>query len=81
MSRLSKGAIGLQLIDGQPLPAEYPYDFEESAGEGTHVYVIDSGCKLSHSEFAPNRAECLHDVFDSGCKDDEGREYLGPQNV
>jgi hypothetical protein len=78
MSRTSKGKLGLQLIDGQPIPADFPYDFEESADEGTDVYVLDTGCNISHDEFAPNRAECFHDVFKGSCKDDDGREYLGP---
>ena len=47
------------------------YDFDDSAGDGTCVYMIDSGIKVDHPEFE-GRAEWLHNFTDDGHDGDGG---------
>jgi cerevisin len=78
MARMSKGRNWLGLANKDPGSRDFTYEFDESAGRGTHVYILDTGCKLTHQEFS-GRIECLHDVSGKDCKDNIGREYLGPR--
>lgn len=44
--------LGLQrLSEPQPGPSQAPYLFDESAGEGMMVYVVDTGVRITHIEF------------------------------
>jgi hypothetical protein len=43
---------GLDRIDQRALPLNGTYQYE-SEGQGVHIYVIDSGVRTSHVEFAP----------------------------
>ncbi len=55
---------GLDRIDQTSLPLNQSYIYADSAGQGSHVYIIDTGLRASHSEvvtragsgrnFAPN---------------------------
>lgn len=42
---------GLDRIDQRNLPLDSAYTYRDSAGQGTHVYVVDTGIRTSHSEF------------------------------
>lgn len=42
---------GLDRIDQTSLPLNNTYNYADSAGQGVHVYVLDTGLRASHSEF------------------------------
>jgi len=42
---------GLDRIDQRNLPLDASYRYPDQAGQGVHVYVIDTGINASHSEF------------------------------
>ena len=46
------------------------YTYDDSAGEGTFGYVIDSGCRVSHDEFE-GRAVAGYNAFDGAADDDK----------
>lgn len=60
---------GLDRIDQRNLPLDSAYTYRDSAGQGTHVYVVDTGIRASHQElsgrvgngrnFAPNSGSLL----------------------
>ena len=43
---------GLDRVDQRNLPMDGKYIYKDQAGAGVNVYVIDTGLKASHSEFA-----------------------------
>ena len=43
---------GLDRLDQRQLPVNGAYQYE-STGRGVHLYIIDSGIRTSHAEFAP----------------------------
>ncbi|WP_232680019.1 S8 family peptidase [Nocardioides sp. R-C-SC26] len=42
---------GLDRIDQRALPTDGLYNYNADAGEGAHVYVIDTGLNANHNEF------------------------------
>ncbi|WP_223628247.1 S8 family peptidase [Microbacterium sp. EST19A] len=43
---------GTDRVDQRDLPLDGRYRYPDSAGAGVNVYVVDSGIRLTHSEFA-----------------------------
>lgn len=43
---------GVDRIDQRNLPLDRRYAYPDSAGAGVNVYVVDSGIRLTHAEFA-----------------------------
>ncbi|MFG2292265.1 S8 family serine peptidase [Streptomyces sp. NPDC048603] len=60
---------GLDRIDRRRLPLEKRYDYPDSAGTGVTVYVIDTGVRISHTDFG-GRARYGFDAIDGGGADD-----------
>ena len=60
---------GLDRIDekSRPLDGNYTYDF---TGAGVTAYIIDTGIRFSHSDFAGGRATSGFDAVDGGTADD-----------
>jgi len=55
---------GLDRINQRTLPLDTYYSYT-STGSGVHAYVIDSGIRVTHSEFG-GRAVADYDVFNDG---------------
>ncbi|MFG2192435.1 S8 family peptidase [Streptomyces sp. NPDC048639] len=55
---------GLDRIDQAALPLDQKYTYPDSAGSGTTVYVIDTGVRISHSDFG-GRAADGYDAVDN----------------
>ncbi|UNI20295.1 hypothetical protein JDV02_006395 [Purpureocillium takamizusanense] len=69
--RLQKDAPwGLSRISAHKMGAS-KYIFDESAGEGTCTYVLDTGIDFTHPEFE-GRAEQIHSYFEDEPTDGEG---------
>jgi len=45
-------SYGIDRIDQRNLPLSGSYSYADTAGQGAHVYVIDTGLNASHSDFA-----------------------------
>lgn len=43
---------GTDRVDQRDLPLDGRYKYPDSAGAGVNVYIVDSGIRLTHSEFA-----------------------------
>lgn len=71
---------GLDRIDQRNLPLNGTYIYPDQAGQGVHVYVIDTGLNASHNEFtgrvaagrnfAPNSGGLLCTLLGLGCTTD-----------
>ncbi|MFC9425551.1 S8 family peptidase [Streptomyces sp. NPDC056987] len=55
---------GLDRIDQASLPLDSSYTYPDSAGEGTTVYVIDTGVRITHQDFG-GRASYGYDAVDN----------------
>ncbi|MDQ0598805.1 subtilisin family serine protease [Streptomyces canus] len=51
-SRRNPPSWGLDRVDQKNLPLDKSYTWPESAGAGATVYVIDTGIRISHKDFA-----------------------------
>ncbi|HVL90105.1 MAG TPA: S8 family serine peptidase [Actinomycetota bacterium] len=58
---------GLDRIDQRALPLQGLYEYT-STGKDVHAYVVDTGIKISHSDFG-GRADAVYDAF-GGSGDD-----------
>ncbi|MEV8534135.1 S8 family serine peptidase [Streptomyces sp. NPDC051211] len=56
---------GLDRIDRRRLPLDKKYVYRDSAGTGVTAYVIDTGVRISHSDFG-GRARYGFDAIDGG---------------
>ena len=54
---------GLDRIDQRNLPLNSSYTYPDSAGEGVTAYVIDTGVRITHSDFG-GRASNGYDAID-----------------
>ncbi|MFH8880527.1 S8 family peptidase [Streptomyces californicus] len=55
---------GLDRIDQRSLPLDQRYTYPDKAGEGVTAYVIDTGVRISHSDFG-GRASNGYDAIDN----------------
>ncbi|MFD7082871.1 S8 family peptidase [Streptomyces sp. NPDC059918] len=55
---------GLDRIDQRPLPLDSSYTYPDKAGEGVTAYIIDTGVRISHTEFG-GRASYGFDAIDN----------------
>ncbi|NGO75656.1 S8 family serine peptidase [Streptomyces sp. YC504] len=55
---------GLDRIDQKTLPLNQSYTYPDKAGEGVTVYVIDTGVRITHSDFG-GRASYGYDAIDN----------------
>ncbi|MGC9537864.1 S8 family peptidase [Streptomyces sp. UG1] len=60
----SSAPWGLDRIDQTSLPLSGTYTYPDSAGSGVTVYVIDTGVRISHSDFG-GRARNGYDAVDN----------------
>ncbi|HEX4896325.1 MAG TPA: S8 family peptidase [Solimonas sp.] len=74
----SPATWGLDRVDQRNMPLNNTYTYADQAGQGVHVYVIDTGLNASHAEFtgrvaagrnfAPNSAGSLFcQLLGTGC--------------
>ncbi|MFF9338507.1 S8 family peptidase [Streptomyces sp. NPDC014773] len=55
---------GLDRIDQKALPLDRSYTYPDSAGQGVTAYIIDTGVRISHSDFG-GRASNGYDAIDN----------------
>ncbi|MFB7912621.1 S8 family peptidase [Streptomyces sp. NPDC056061] len=55
---------GLDRIDQKSLPLNQSYAYPDKAGEGVTAYIIDTGVRISHSDFG-GRASYGYDAIDN----------------
>ncbi|ATL30203.1 S8 family peptidase [Streptomyces formicae] len=55
---------GLDRIDQKNLPLDQKYTYPDSAGEGVTAYIIDTGVRISHTDFG-GRASYGYDAIDN----------------
>lgn len=55
---------GLDRIDQRALPLNQSYTYPDSAGQGVTAYVIDTGVRITHSDFG-GRASYGYDAIDN----------------
>ncbi|MFD4377423.1 S8 family peptidase [Streptomyces sp. NPDC058486] len=55
---------GLDRIDQKALPLNQSYTYPDSAGQGVTAYIIDTGVRISHSDFG-GRAANGYDAIDN----------------
>ncbi|MFE7586072.1 S8 family serine peptidase [Streptomyces gardneri] len=55
---------GLDRIDQKALPLNQSYSYPDSAGQGVTAYIIDTGVRISHSDFG-GRAANGYDAIDN----------------
>jgi subtilisin family serine protease len=77
MGRVSSQTAWLPLNGRTSASFDFIYEYFDTAGEGTVVYIFDTGCNLSHTQFNGVRKECFFPDLQNSCHDEDGREYLG----
>lgn len=55
---------GLDRIDQKSLPLNQSYTYPDSAGEGVTAYILDTGVRITHSDFG-GRASYGYDAIDN----------------
>nr|MDT0660527.1 S8 family serine peptidase [Micromonospora sp. DSM 115978] len=60
---------GLDRIDQLDTPLDNAYTYPASAGDGVHIYIVDTGIRLTHQDFG-GRAVNGIDLVDGGTADD-----------
>lgn len=62
---VGSGPDGLDRIDQRLLPRDGQYDDHDNDGAGVHAYVVDTGIRSTHAEFA-GRIGSMSDFVDDG---------------
>ncbi|MFE3828972.1 S8 family peptidase [Streptomyces sp. NPDC059092] len=65
---------GLDRIDQASLPLNGSYTYPDTAGEGTTVYVIDTGVRITHQDFG-GRASYGYDAVDNDSTAQDGNGH------
>ncbi|MFJ4968018.1 S8 family peptidase [Streptomyces sp. NPDC088755] len=65
---------GLDRIDQRSLPLDQRYTYPDKAGEGVTAYVIDTGVRISHSDFG-GRAANGYDAIDNDNVSQDGHGH------
>ena len=74
---------GIARLSNRPKPLKpsilgFTYHYDTSAGSGTDAYILDTGCRVTHTDFG-DHASCFPP--DRPCADGNGREYPFPRIV
>lgn len=62
--QVNPASWGLDRLDQQALPLNSRYRYPDQAGQGVHVYIMDTGVNLSHTEFT-GRTAAGYDFVDN----------------
>jgi subtilisin family serine protease len=65
---------GLDRLDQEALPLDNSYTYPDSAGEGVTAYIIDTGVRISHSDFG-GRASYGYDAIDGDTTANDGNGH------
>ncbi|MET7641067.1 S8 family peptidase [Streptomyces sp. NPDC005438] len=65
---------GLDRIDQAETEGDDAYNYPDTAGEGVNAYVIDTGVRISHSDFE-DRATYGYDAVDDDDEADDGQGH------
>jgi subtilisin family serine protease len=68
-TQLNPPSWGLDRIDQLDTPLDNSYTYPGSAGDGVHIYIVDTGIRLTHQDFG-GRAVNGIDLVDGGTADD-----------
>ncbi|MFJ9825913.1 S8 family peptidase [Streptomyces sp. NPDC101160] len=63
-TQTSPPSWGLDRIDQKALPLNQSYTYPDSAGQGVTAYIIDTGVRITHTDFA-GRASYGYDAIDN----------------
>ncbi|AWI30768.1 S8 family peptidase [Streptomyces tirandamycinicus] len=63
-TQLNPPSWGLDRIDQRALPLNQSYTYPDSAGDGVTAYIIDTGVRITHSDFG-GRASYGYDAVDN----------------
>ncbi|WP_328223278.1 MULTISPECIES: S8 family peptidase [unclassified Streptomyces] len=75
MSDTQTGATwGLDRIDQADLPLDSSYTYPSSAGSGVTAYIIDTGVRITHTDFG-GRASYGYDAVDDDSSADDGNGH------
>ncbi|MFE9021515.1 S8 family peptidase [Streptomyces sp. NPDC007808] len=70
----SNAPWGLDRVDQSALPLSRTYTYPDSAGSGVTVYVIDTGVRITHSDFG-GRASYGYDAVDGDTTAQDGNGH------
>ena len=65
---------GLDRIDQKALPLNQSYTYPDSAGQGVTAYIIDTGVRITHSDFG-GRATYGYDAIDNDSTAQDGHGH------